>query len=110
MEVKCMKFSDKLEKLMARERLNRRKLSIATGVPYTTIDGWCKKGAKNAKLANLRRIAEFFDVPVDYLLDDSKDEPSDGDDLQAEIMNELTRMDESGLTRLLEYAKFINSR
>ena len=103
-------MSEKLDRMMARERLNRRQLAAATGVPYTTIDGWYKKGTRNAKLKNIRIIAEFFGVPVDYLLDDAKEEPPQGGGLNAEIESELKRMDEVQLSRLLEYARFINSK
>ena len=33
-----MTFLEKLEALLAREHLNRRTLSLKTGIPYTTID------------------------------------------------------------------------
>ena len=48
-----MNFLEKLDMLMAAQGLNKRKLSHLSGVPYTTIDGFYKRGYENAQLSNL---------------------------------------------------------
>ncbi len=70
-----MNFLDRLDLLMSREGLNRRKLSIATGIPYTTIVGLYDKGYSNIKLSTLKRLAGFFNVSLDYLAGDEGDIP-----------------------------------
>lgn len=65
-----MNFLDKLDYLMEKHSLNKRKLSVLSGVPYTTIDGFYKKGYENTKLSTARKIASTFHVSLDYLLDD----------------------------------------
>lgn len=43
-----MTFLDKLDNLMHERGLNKNTLSKACGIPYTTIDGWYKKGYEGA--------------------------------------------------------------
>ena len=47
-----MTFLDKLNFLMKEHNLNKSTLSKSCGIPYTTIDGWYKKGFENKKLVN----------------------------------------------------------
>ena len=68
-----MNFTDKLDMLMKRQGITRGGLSDKTGIPYNTIIGFYTKGYYNIKLSNLRRIAAFFDVPLDILADDERD-------------------------------------
>lgn len=45
-------------------------LSRESGVPYTTIVNFYEKGTDNIKLSTLRKLADYFNVPIDYLVDD----------------------------------------
>jgi DNA-binding Xre family transcriptional regulator len=79
-----MKFLDKLDVLMSEKGLNKRTLSIESGVPYTTILSFWDKGCDNIKLSTLRTLAKYFNVTLDYLADDSVDiTVSDAADEQA---------------------------
>ena len=71
-----MNFTDKLDALMTERGITRGKLAADTGIPYNTIVGFYTKGYKNAKLSNLRRIADFFGVTLDALCNDSLPLPS----------------------------------
>lgn len=66
-----MNFLEKLDFLMGKEGINRNKLSQISGVPYTTIDGFYKKGYENTKISTIRKIASAFNVSLDYLIDDN---------------------------------------
>jgi repressor LexA len=65
-----MLFIEKLDKLMEEKGLNKSQLSKGSGVPYTTIVNFYEKGTDNIKLSTLRRLAEYFNVSLDYLVDD----------------------------------------
>lgn len=65
-----MTFLDKLDALMAQRNWNKKRLSEESGVPYTTIDSFYKKGYKNAKLKTILAIADCFGVSLDYLMRD----------------------------------------
>lgn len=69
-----MSFLDKLDYLMREKNINKSQLSKESGVPYTTIDGFYKKGTENIKLSTLKKLASYFDCSLDYLADDNVDE------------------------------------
>ena len=52
-----MSFTEKLEKLMKENGIsNKAELSKVSGIPYTTIDGFYKKGSDNIKLSTLKKL------------------------------------------------------
>jgi len=65
-----MKFTEKLDQLMQERGLSRLALSRESGIPYTTIVNFYEKGTENIKLSTLKKLAEYFAVPIDYLVDD----------------------------------------
>lgn len=62
-------FLNVLDELMKKNGLNKNTLSKKSGIPYTTIDGFYKKGCDNTKLSTLRQLAKFFNVSLDYLIE-----------------------------------------
>ena len=66
-----MNFLEKLDFMMSKLGINKRKLSEISSVPYTTIDTFYKKGYENTKLSTVRKLAEALDVSMDYLLVDT---------------------------------------
>ena len=63
-----MDFLEKVNLLVQERNLNRHTLSEACGIPYTTIDGWYKKGYEGAKVSTLIKLADYFSVELDYLV------------------------------------------
>lgn len=82
-----MDFLEKLDYLMQRDNFNKSTLSKACNIPYTTIDGWYKKGYEGLKLTTLRKLANFFGTTLDFW---ANDKPFDttGDDNE---LSELTK-------------------
>lgn len=66
-----MDFLQKLNHLMEVNKLNKSTLSKACDIPYTTIDGWYKKGYEGLKLTTLRKLSTFFGTSLDYWTYDS---------------------------------------
>ena len=73
-----MTFLEKLEALLAREHLNRRTLSLKTGIPYTTIDNWYKRSYEGLKLSTAGKLASFFGTTTDYFLREELTDPDYG--------------------------------
>lgn len=73
-----MNFLEKLDFLMKKYGLNKRTLSINSDIPYTTIDGWYKKGYEGLKLTTLRKIADYFNTTLDYWFLDEITDPNYG--------------------------------
>ena len=65
-----MTFIEKLDALMEERHLNKNTLSKACGIPYTTIDGWYKKGISDLRLSTLKKLTAHFELSLDYWLDD----------------------------------------
>lgn len=92
-----MSFLTKLDKLMQDKNINKNQLSKESGVPYTTIDGFYKKGTDNIKLSTLKKLASYFGCSLDYLADDDVSEDSihtiaahhDNEDWTAEELDEI---------------------
>lgn len=75
-----MTFLEKIELLMIDKNINKRQLSIGSDIPYSTIDNLWKKGYENIKLSNLKKIACYFGVSLDFLVRDDIDDPAIGQD------------------------------
>ena len=61
-------FLEILDKLIEEKKINKSVLAKESGIPYTTIDGFYKKGWENVKLSTLLKLAAYFEVSVDYLV------------------------------------------
>ena len=96
-----MSFTDKLDMLMAKNKINKATLSREADIPYTTIDGFYKKGADNIKLSTLKKIAKYFNCSLDYLVDDDCNENVstlaahfEGDEYTEDELNEIKQFAE----------------
>lgn len=61
-------FLEILTQLMKERGITKSVLARESGVPYTTIDGFYKKGCDNVKLSTLQKLAKYFGVSLDYLI------------------------------------------
>ena len=86
-----MTFLEKLDRLMDEKSVNKADLSRISGVPYTTIDGFYKKGYENAKISTIRKIAHALETSLDYLVEDSG-EPVNG---SAQTVDPAAALEES---------------
>jgi transcriptional regulator with XRE-family HTH domain len=68
-----MGLTDKLDKLLAIKDLSRMGFAKAAGIPYTTVINLYEKGSENIKLSTLCKIADFFEVSLDFLVYDGRD-------------------------------------
>lgn len=101
-----MGLTDKLDLLMKERNINKADLARESGVPYTTIDGFYKKGSENAKLSTLKKLCTYFNCTLDYLADDAvNDSPTtiaahfDGDDFTEDELEDIRA-----------YADFVKNR
>lgn len=99
-----MGLTDKLDLLMKEKNINKAELARESGVPYTTIDGFYKKGSENAKLSTLKKLCAYFGCSLDFLADDDVEEPTtlaahfDGDEYT-----------EEELAKIKEFAAFVKA-
>lgn len=70
-----MDFLEKLNYLMKSNNLNKSTLAKACDIPYTTVDGWYKRGYEGLKLPTLKKLSGYFGISLDYWADDNLLEP-----------------------------------
>lgn len=119
-----MNFLDKLNLLMEKQHLNKNTLSKACNIPYTTIDGWYKRGYEELKLPTLKKLSNYFKVSLDYWANDDLLEPiplqinnfilAKKDEIELicnyRILNNLTKAYIRGITNgLIVDEKFLNN-
>ena len=103
-----MTFTSKLDDLMDKRKINKSILSKESGIPYTTIDGFYKKGTDNIKLSTLRKLAEYFNCSLDYLVDDEIEESSRPVTIAAHLDSDTLTQDE--LDDVARYIEFIKNK
>lgn len=101
-----MGLTDKLDLLMKEKNINKAELARESGVPYTTIDGFYKKGSENAKLSTLKKLCAYFNCSLDFLADDNvSEEPTT---IAAHLDTE--DLSESEFEDVANYIAFIKSK
>lgn len=73
-----MNFIEKLNLLMERNNYNKNSLSKASGIPYTTIDNWYKRGYDNLQLPTVKKLCSFFHTSLDFWLKEDITDPDYG--------------------------------
>ena len=101
-----MGLTDKLDLLMKDRNINKADLARESGVPYTTIDGFYKKGSENAKLSTLKKLCTYFNCTLDYLTDDTlNDQPTT---IAAHF--DCDEYTEDELDEIRQFAEFVKNR
>lgn len=101
-----MSFTDKLDIMMKERNINKSTLARESDIPYTTIDGFYKKGTDNTKLSTLRKLCAYFNCSLDYLVQDSANK-------QKIDINEILNKDEfteDEISQIYDFALFIKSK
>ena len=102
-----MSFLAKLDKLMSDININKSQLSKESGIPYTTIDGFYKKGTDNIKLSTLKKLSSYFGCSLDYLADDDIPEENTTHTIAAHFDGD--EFTEEQIERIKAFAAFIKS-
>lgn len=69
-----MTFLEKLDYLMKKNNLNKKRLSDQSGIPYSTIDGFYKQSYNNIKLSTFKKLCDYFGVTMDCMARDEVSE------------------------------------
>ena len=63
---------EKLEKLLKQREITAYRLSKDIGLPTSLFSEW-KKGKSNPKVDKLQKIAKYFNVPIEYFLENENE-------------------------------------
>lgn len=99
------------EKLLKERGLRPADVSKGTGLSSTFFTEWKKGKAKNPNPQNLKKIADFFGVSLDYLM--TGEEPSMDyiyTDENSDFLIEVTRnaKDKAFVERIMKYMSLMN--
>ena len=90
-----MSFSDKLYDLRISKGISQKELADRLGVAQSSINYW-EKGQRDPSITIVKKIAEFFGVSLDYLMEmNNTDEPQtiaahfEGDEFTEEELDEI---------------------
>lgn len=89
---------------MKKNNLNKNTLSKGCDIPYTTIDGWYKKGYKGLKLTTLRKLSKFFKTSLDFWVNDD-DEDSTLSPTKKSLIADLEKLTEEELIAVKAFIK-----
>lgn len=63
---------NKIEELLKSHNMTLNKLSKTVGLPYMTLKNWKIRGS-SPRLENVKKIADYFGVPVEYFFEDDSE-------------------------------------
>lgn len=101
-EVTWVGFPGKTGLFDGRESLNKNTLSKACNIPYTTIDGWYKKGYEGLKLTSLKKLSGFFGVPLDFWANDDTLKCG-GSEVKQKVIMQIEKMSEEEARAVLAF-------
>jgi transcriptional regulator with XRE-family HTH domain len=110
-----MGLLEKIDRLMLLKGDNRNTLSKNTGIPYSTIANLYKLGYKNIKLSTLQKLADYFNVTLDFLVRDIEHPTFELTHHEKELVKlfygeeHLNYMLEPAEQRLLNYYRSLNA-
>ena len=67
MEVRVVLIVERIKDLLSTEKISQYALAKRTGISQSAISNWLS-GKKEPSIDSLWRIADYFDVTVDYLI------------------------------------------
>ena len=106
-------FLERLDMLLAEKGIRKSTLSRESGIPYTTIDGFYKKGCDNIKLSTLQKLAEYFGVSVDFLLGKTevrKITVADDSDVKVALFGGDGEVTDEMWDEVKKFAEYVKSR
>lgn len=93
-------FLKNLDLLMEERNINKHTLSKESGIPYTTIVGWYKKGWSNISLITLKKLSEYFSISIDTLVQNKTGNQEELTFKEKEFLKKYRRIDERGIETL----------
>lgn len=107
-----MNVQDKMKQLRHDAKLSQAEFAEKIGVAQSTIAGW-ENGRRLPNPSTLKKIADFYNVTLDYLLEDSEDEERLNENKEARLkaqeeLEKITRkhMTDYFISRIIDLQGF----
>ena len=102
-----MEVLDKIICLLKKKSVKQKELTDYLSVSHNVFTEW-KAGRNSSYMKHLPKIAEFFDVSVDYLL--GKETPATESNFTYALYNELAHdLSEEQIQQLKQFADFLRN-
>lgn len=107
-------FFSNYEKLCAQRGLSATGAALQMGFSRAAVSAW-RKGNRIPQGESLSKIAEFFNVSIDFLLAGIEPHPAASaeltfDDFTYALYNETSKLSEENKAKLLEMARFFQQQ
>lgn len=99
---------EKLKELRLKRKLTQEKLATILGIARTTYTQY-ETGASEPDFKMLKKIAEFFDVTTDYLLDNNRSS-NELDEFQFAMYGETQDLTDDQKQDILKFIRFVKSQ
>lgn len=73
-----LKLYDKINKLCKSKKITKKQMCENIGLSYNTFNSMVARKSKAITLTTLQDISQYFDVTLDYLMDDTITDPNHG--------------------------------
>lgn len=90
--------------IIKERKITAKQVSDATGIPQTSIANW-RKGVRNPKYESIVAIANYLNVPVEYLTGSDQDENA----LDMKIQSQVSQLSDEQKQDVLKYIRFVQS-
>lgn len=97
----------KILELLKENNISAHKLEVTCGLANGSVQAW-KKGKANPSQKSLQKIAEYFNVSIDYLFFGT-DKPS-YEEKKKEAVSLIEELTPEEIKKLLEYKDFLISQ
>lgn len=101
-------FQSRFNELLTRHHVSQKEIASICHVSTSTVSSW-SKGINMPRMDKIERLAEFFDVPKSYFIEENAPTPADREIEDEDIKFALfgTRdIDDDVLGRVKQFAKF----
>lgn len=97
----------RIRELREAKGMQQKELAIDLSVSQPTISDW-ESGRKIPSARSTKKLADYFDVSIDYLLgwDNKKPAPEDGDGLDEELVTLIKRIPADRMPEVERYLRF----
>lgn len=91
-------LAQNLKYYMKKKGIKRNALCAGTGFGYSTVSEWIN-GKKYPRIDKIEKLANFFEVPKSYLIEEHKDKSTPTDERRSALIKKVEQLPDSEIER-----------
>lgn len=100
---------NQIKSLRKAKKITQKQLGDVLGVAESTISMY-ESGNRQPDVDTMRKIADYFNVTIDYLIGGENISSSDKDELDKKIIKIFDSLSENDQAQVLDYARYLLMR